>query len=471
MRSEARGSARTCGGGPAALTPTTSTGTGATAARAAPPLPETPGGPVVRPGPAFAPAAAPLRANFAWTLAGHVVYAGCQWLMLLMVAKLGSPETVGTFALGYAVTAPVFLLAGVHLRASQATDAARRFRFADYLAVRVAGMGAGLLATVVIVGLSAYDATTRLVVLAVAASKAVEGMSDVYYGAMQQNERMQPIAVSLMLRGTLATAVFGTVLWAGGGLLHALGALTVAWVLVLVVHDRRAAARVVVHAAAPRARSVDWRAAGRIVALSLPLGLVMMLISLRTNIPRYFIENRLGAAELGIFAALSSLLAVGSMVISALGQSATPRLARHFHLGEVRAFRRLVARLLAFAALVGGAGTVVTILAGKPLLNLVFGPPYAEHANVLAWLMASGFAAYSASFVGYALTAARRFMVQLPLFALTTLACTAGCAWLVPTHGLEGAAFAWGGTLLLELAAMWILLEVALRECAAGGSP
>ena len=45
-----------------------------------------------------------LRVTFAWTLAGNVVYAGCQWGMISILAKLGSAAGVGQFALGLATT-------------------------------------------------------------------------------------------------------------------------------------------------------------------------------------------------------------------------------------------------------------------------------------------------------------------------------------------------------------------------------
>ncbi|MGI8856402.1 MAG: hypothetical protein ACR2JW_11675, partial [Thermomicrobiales bacterium] len=56
------------------------------------------------------PGARSLRANFSWTFVGNVVYAACQWGMLVVLAKLGSPEVVGQFALGLAITAPVIML-------------------------------------------------------------------------------------------------------------------------------------------------------------------------------------------------------------------------------------------------------------------------------------------------------------------------------------------------------------------------
>lgn len=411
----------------------------------------------------------PLRTNVAWTAVGNGVYAGCQWGVLVAVARLSSPEVVGTLALGYALTAPLFLLAGLQLRASQATDAGGRFRFEDYSAVKAAGMIVALIVTGAIVLLSGYDPWTKLVILGIGASKAIEGMSDLYYGALQREERMRPIAVSLMIRGVLSIATVAAVLWADGPLVLAVAAMALSWAVVLIAHDRRAVRRCGGAAASSGAR-VDLAVARGIALRSLPLGLVMMLISLRVNLPRYVIESQFGAVELGIFAAVSSLLVAGNVVIAALGQSATPRLARYHFEGAVPAFRRLLARLLALATAVGGVGLAISVVAGGPLLRIVFGPRYADRADVLAWLMAAGLVGYAASILGYALTAAQRFAIQLPLFSVATLLCAAGCLWLVPTHGLVGAAYAWGGSLLVELVAIWTILERALRARAAEGA-
>jgi hypothetical protein len=36
-----------------------------------------------------------LRLNFSWTIVGNVVYAGTQWGILVLLARLGTPEAVG----------------------------------------------------------------------------------------------------------------------------------------------------------------------------------------------------------------------------------------------------------------------------------------------------------------------------------------------------------------------------------------
>jgi len=78
----------------------------------------------------------------------------------------------------------------------------------------------------------------------------------------------------------------------------------------------------------------DWRQrASRqfsIFWLAAPLSSVMLLNSLSTNMPRYFIEHHSGTRELGMFSAAASLVAVGNTLINALGQAVTPKLAKMF---------------------------------------------------------------------------------------------------------------------------------------------
>ena len=52
----------------------------------------------------------------------------------------------------------------------------------------------------------------------------------------------------------------------------------------------------------------------RLVRLALPLGLVMLLLSLNSNLPRYVIEQHLGERESGIFAALGYVPILGIQV-------------------------------------------------------------------------------------------------------------------------------------------------------------
>ena len=107
-----------------------------------------------------------LRDNFSWTFVGNVVYAASQWGILTVLAKLGSPEMVGQFALGLAIAAPVVMFTNLQLRGVLATDARDEYRFGDYLALRLCATLLAMLTISGLVLLGGYSWQTSLVISA-----------------------------------------------------------------------------------------------------------------------------------------------------------------------------------------------------------------------------------------------------------------------------------------------------------------
>lgn len=416
--------------------------------------------------PAMPPKAMPLRINFSWTLIGNLVYAACQWAMLSVLAHLGKPEMVGQFALGLAVTAPVLMCANLNLRSVQATDSQREYSFGDYLRLRLFTTVWVLPVVVVIAFFSGYRGATLAVILLIGLAKSFESLSDIYYGLMQQNEQMRPIAISMMVKGVLSLAALAIVLRATGSLVWAVLFLAVTWALIFFFYDMPQGRRLLPgdpHAAQGGSTPVLWRLA----ILAAPMGLVMFLISLNSNVPRYFIERQLGLGQLGIFAALSYLIMASSTVVGALGQSATPRLSNLYATGRRAEFITLLAKLAVIATVIGVLGILVAVVAGKPLLALLYGAEYSRYGVLFICIMVVSWLADLGAMLGYGMTAARRFKVQAPLYGAVVLATLISCWLLIPRWQLLGATLAIGigtGVILLLGGAV---LTAAVRHMSA----
>ena len=429
-----------------------------------------------------------LRRNFSWTFIGNAVYAACQWGMLVLLAKFGSREIVGQFTLGLAVTAPVVMLTNLQLRSVQATDAKHQYLFGDYLGLRLIGT---LLALLLIGGITlnaGYRWETSLVVFTIGVAKGFESISDVFYGLIQQHERMDRIAISMMIKGALSLVLLGAGLYFTGSVLWGTVGLVIAWAFVLFTYDIRSGFLLLEGKASsllppeassllpPEASSLlpptlkrgatqtktacavygsnpskisnslypRWhvKTLNKLVWLSLPLGLVMMLIALNGNIPQYFIEHYWGEGELGVFAAIAYLMVAGNMVVNALGQSASPRLAKYYAAGNRRAFRSLLVKLVGIGAILGVGAILVALVAGREILTLLYSPEYAQQKDLFVWLMVAAGLGYISSFLGYGMTAARYFRIQIPLFAAATGTSAIACLWLIPIMGSLGAAIA-----------------------------
>jgi O-antigen/teichoic acid export membrane protein len=426
-----------------------------------------------------------LRRNFSWMFSGNVVFAATQWGMLAVLAKMGTPEMVGQLALGLAIAAPVLMFTNLQLQVVQATDARRQFEFNDYLALRLVSTALALFLILAIVFVSGYRLETALVICMVGLSKAFDSMSDVFYGLLLQRERMDRVAKSLTLRGLLSLIALSLGVYFTGSVVGGVVGVILAWALVLLVYDIRSGSLVL----QASSRAISGLAAGKALAtsnlrprwslrtlytlarLALPLGLVLALMSLTTNIPRYFVERYLGEGELGIFAAISYIMVAGLTVTYALGQATSARLARYYAEGEEAKFLGLLLRLVGIGTLLGIAGVLVSLVAGQEILALLYRPEYAERVDIFLWLMIAAAIMYVASLLGYGMTAARYFRVQVPLFAFAGGISAVACLWLVPAAGLKGASIAliisalvqFGGCLAVTVYALKVLRRKIVR--------
>ena len=411
-----------------------------------------------------APPKLSLRANFSWTLLGNLIYAACQWAMFVVVAKLTKPEEVGRFALGLAVTGPIFMFANLQLRSIQATDAPDRIRFSDYLSVRILATVAALVTVTIIAQSSGALRANIAVIIGVAIAKSTESISDVFYGLLQKHQRMDHIARSLIARGISSLLFLALGVRIGGSVGWGVSGMAFAWIVVLLLHDVPKGNLETRRPIDTRTKRRRWHDRLAIGVTGFPLGVVMLLVSLNVNLPRYFLQIEHGERYLGIFAALASGLTAGQLVINALAQSASPVLARLAANGDRRGFLTLLRKLLMIGGLLGIAGVMVAAWAGRPLIALVFTREYANHYNVLVIIMVAAAIGFCGSCLGCAMTALRAFKEQVPLFILVCGVTALWAHWDVRQSGLGGAARSLVASAIVQLAGSVYIVSRKLRS-------
>lgn len=397
-----------------------------------------------------------LRLNFAWILAGNVVFAICQWGAIVALAKLGSTFIVGQFSLGLAISTPVLMLTNLQLRAVQATDSRRLYSFREYLRLRTALTLVGLAVIASVACFGRYERQTAAVILVVALSKGVETLSDIHYGLFQLNDRLDQSGKSMMLRGLLAVAALSTGLYLTRSVLWACCGLAVVWLAALLLFDVKHGRRFA--ASQPRlSEGAEPQRRWDLMRIALPLGIATTMAALNLNMPRYFIHARLGERQLGIYSALAYTTVAMILVSDSLGHCAIPRLSRLYTGGRLPEFRSLLLRLLSAGSLLGLSGLVLVQLIGRRLLTLMYGSEYAAHFQIFLVLILAA-AIYSvACMFTIAITSARCFRIQVPLYTLIAGSNALACAHWVPSNGLAG-----GATAMLVAATVHFVLGATL---------
>ena len=400
---------------------------------------------------------------------GNAIYAGGQFVTLVLLAKLLRPELVGQYALGQAIVYPVMMFTNLQLRAV-ITSGSRRTQFGHYLSLRLLTslMAFGIIfAATQMLG---YRRDLTVVVLAVGVAYSVETISDLYYARLQLHDNMAAIAKSLMVRALLSASGLAIATYVTRNLLWGIAGVVLARAIVLFGYDMREQT----HRLPQRSKRVpsnealtprfDFKTQGELIWLSLPLGIVALLGCLNSSIPNFFIKHSLNERDLGIFASVSFVISVGNMAVVSLGQSAFTRLARSYNAGNLVAFRSLLGKLLAIGAMLGASGMVLSKLAGREILTILFRPEYGQRADLLLPMMAAGGVLFMAQFLGFGLTAANFYRSQVVLNIAANASLFAACYWLVGRRGLLGAILAMLIAAIVQLGGSVLVLIIGARK-------
>ena len=376
-------------------------------------------------------------------LAGNLAYGFSQWAILVVLARLGSPEIVGRFAIAMAVATPVMMFAGMQLRQIQATDTNRNHQFSDYGSTRILTSFLGIAIVMLCAWGSGFDGPTVGVIAMLALWRAIELISDICHGQFQQDDRLDLIGQSKLIRSTLfAVLVMGS-LSQTDNLSIAVSTLPIGSLFMLLTYDLwflRDMLRK--HGETLFQFRPHWKTISSLIWKSFPLGLLIGVVSLETNAPRYVLHGVGGERVLGIFAALGYTTIAVQAVVIAVNQAALTPLARAWRGGDRRTFHARFRKLLTFGVALGVAGIFGGLLLGKPFLTFAFGPAYAEHNRAFVILIAAfGCQAFAQTFQTAARSVQQNWWplaTRLVGFAILGLAC-----WLlIPGRGLEGAAIA-----------------------------
>lgn len=377
-----------------------------------------------------------LRKNFSWNFIGSLVHSLSQWLVLVLLAKLGNAELVGLYTLGFAVTAPILMLTNLQLRQVQATDTSNDYTFNDYFGLRIITGIIAILITIIVIIISNYEPYKALIILLIAISKIIDSYSDVIYGQLQQKERMDYIGISRIIKGIVTLSILCTCMLITKSLTISLIVLNISLLFTFFLYDSKKI-KYFIESLKPK---FSFKKQKKLIILTLPLGLMLMLGSLNTNIPRVLVEKFLGEEALGYFAGIAYLLVAGNMFISAVGQAGAPRLAKLYKGEKLKGFINLLIKLVLLGFGIGILGALVALLMGEFILKLVYTETFVQYNNILIFVMIAGIFSYASSFLGYGLTSMRLFKVQPYLGSIWVVTSIIASFILIPKFGLTGAA-------------------------------
>lgn len=399
-----------------------------------------------------------VKKNMLWNSAGSIVYLVSQWVVTVLVARMASGyDAAGVLALAMAVSNIFAHISLYKIRAYQVSDVEKRVSAREYVAFRLiticvafAAVGAYTLVT--------CAPSTWACVLLYLVFRAGEVFIDVLHGVDQQNFRMDFCGKSLMARGVLFLAAFTLVFGLTGNLVAAVVAMIVATYPVIVYDVRRAGSLDDLRPSITAARA--WGLAR--TCLPAVLGAVCYICV--ATVARQVLGAQAGDAALGVYASVCTPAVAVQAGASYIYDPLLGVFAARFAEGDVRGFRKLLAKVTGGIALLFVVCFVVFWFAGEPLLVLVFGPSIAPHVYLLFPALVCVVLTAYVSFLSDLLISVRDMrgnLVGNGVGFVVSLPCSMA---LVALFGGNGVSFAVSVSYAVASVIMLVFLEKRLRS-------
>ncbi|WP_312157517.1 oligosaccharide flippase family protein [Acinetobacter variabilis] len=370
-----------------------------------------------------------------WLLSGNILFAFSQWLMLIMFSHFSNPIQLGYYSYALAITAPIFMLSNLQLRPLVVADLnlERKFSFSEYLSLRLL-----TILFAIIISLFFIDWKNNLalsIVLVVVLIKASESVSDIIYAYYNANKKTKFISRSLTFKSVLVILLSFCVLYLTHNIVYSLIVTLIGYLLVLGLLDIR---KNINHF---KKISFFNKNLKKIVQMGLPLGIAVMLISLQTNIPRYFLEYYSSVELVGVYTILYYFIIIGGIVINSVCQYLSPYFSEFYRDLKIDDLKKTIRNAFLIALCLGLIGLVASLFLNNFIINIVYGSSYIIYSYLLPYIMIAGIFTYLSVVNGYLLTSLKLLKIQMPIFLVLVCLTILYSYVLIPTYGLIGAIY------------------------------
>jgi O-antigen/teichoic acid export membrane protein len=346
-----------------------------------------------------------LKSKLSWSLFGNIIYALSQWGVVTIIAKYGTSRDLGIYSIGLAVTAPIVLFFNFQLRTILATDSKNEYEFKQYYGGRIIHLTISFLIILPVSFIYGENKETIIAIILMGLVKYFESLSDIFMGLFQKKGRIDLIGKSQLFRGIFTVVIFGLSFVLTRNVILSVCGLLITMIVRFISYDMKKAQEY-----ADIIPSFDsWL---RLIRIALPLGIVSLINSLNTNIPRYLLDRLSSPSDLGIYSALSYVLVAANMLITPVSLLAAPKLADAYNNNRVKQFVKLNIILILFSTLVFIPIILILIIQGENVLKILYSDEYATYNYEFIIINCSMLFSFYTTFFNLSIVAARFIQIQ-----------------------------------------------------------
>ena len=402
------------------------------------------------------------RKNVIWNTLGTGLNTFLSLFFLIMVTRINGLDEAGIFAFSFS-SACLFFILGIYAgRIYQVTDHTN-INDKEFIVNRIFTSGSILIVAIVFLLFKDYSWHKNFVFVVLALYKALESFSDVLYGVMQKNERLDIVGKSYLIKSILSIIVFLVVDLLTHDIVLSSLSMLILCLLVTLIYDYKNANVFIKIKDKVKSENVK-----KIFKSGFLVFIIAFISVFILNIPKYVIDQYLDNEAQAIF----GIIIMPATVITLFSQFVIyPMLTKISKLCKDKDKKGVFSLVSKMLLLVVGFGILCIIgayIIGIPILELIYNVKLTDYKMSLAIVLLASTISVSAGMLQPFLIAIRKNFVQVVLGTITIIIEIILSIIFIKNYGINGAVYAYLTAMIINAIMFYIAFYCIINNMMKG---
>ena len=399
------------------------------------------------------------KANFIWNIIGTTTNALNSLFFMIAITRINGLEDAGIFTIAFS-TACILYMIGIYAgRIYQVTENNDKISDTDYIVNRLISSGAVIIIVILFVIFKGYNLYKSTIFVALSTYKALEAISEVFYGILQKNDRLEIVGKSFFMKALFSVILFFIIDYITKNMITSTISIILVNIIILIVFDFKNVLKFVDLKTKVKKENIlkIFKSGFFTFAISF-LGVYIL------NAPKYAIDSFLAENYQTIFGIIVMPATVIGLVAQFLIHPYLNKIVELYKNRDLKNLNKLILKLIFMIVAFGIISSLLAYFLGPEVLGLVYGIDLKVYRIGLLIIIISATLYTIGVIYSSVLTAVRETFSQFIAYIIISLFAIVCSNILTKQKEMNGAVIAYFAIMALQFIIYTTYTNIKLRK-------
>ena len=406
------------------------------------------------------------RKKFIWNILGTSFNAFNSLFFMIVVTRINGVNEAGIFTIAFATACIIYML-GVYVgRIYQVTEPDKTITDKEYIVNRLITTISMIILVFIFCLIRKYDTFKTIIFLLLTTFKALEAFSDVIYGILQKNEKLDMVGKSFFFKSLLSVMVFIIVDLITKNLITSIVSIILINLTIIFVYDIKNAKVFIDFGEKLKKSSIVkiFKSGFYTFAIAF-LGVYLL------NAPKYAIDSYLGNDLQTIFGIIVMPATVVGLVAQFLIHPYLNQILKFYENKDLKNLNKLTLKLILAIFVFGVISSILAYTLGPEVLGIIYGIDLSLYRVSLLIIIISATIYTIGVIYSSILTTIRDTFSQFIIYIILSIFAYIISNMLTKSTGINGAVWAYLSIMSLQFFIYTVYANLKLRKSFKGDMP